>query len=181
MTADPGAALQSSWEDGVVFMRVNSPCAHQLRPPLGCIPAFGLPQSCRTLTPRFGRGDEGSPALPRHEPTCRREEEPFGPRHSWTRASSAEDGELVSKYDDLEVLEFVRPTAQERELRNTPKHRTTERGKHEASNVAGDGRHSTLQRVPESLTIVSNYAIVERSGLGRLIAQDGVSAVRCPA
>jgi hypothetical protein len=93
---------------------------------------------------RRGRDDEGSPAFPRQEPTRRREEEPVGPRHCWA-AGSSKDGKFVPQHDDLEILEFVRPTAQDRQLQHPPKHHVPEREDHEASSVARQPAHSTPQ------------------------------------
>jgi hypothetical protein len=49
--------------------------------------------------------------------------------------SSTEYGEFVPKHHDFEVLEIVRPKAQDRELQNLTKYRVTERQEHEASTV----------------------------------------------
>ena len=57
---------------------------------------------------------------------CCREEEPIGPRHRLTAGPSPEDGEFVSKHNDLQLLEIVRPKAPGRNL--PPRNRVTGSG-----------------------------------------------------
>src|SRR2546422_3496109 len=87
--------------------------------------------------------DEGAPACARQEPAGRREEEPVGPRHRRTAASSLENGEFVPQYDDFQLLELIRPKAQGSELQSPAKHNVKKREQHEASRVPRQRPHST--------------------------------------
>jgi hypothetical protein len=60
--------------------------------------------------------DEGPPASARQAPASRSEEEPVRPRPRRTAGSSPKNGEFVSKHDDFQLLEIVRPQTQDSKL-----------------------------------------------------------------
>jgi hypothetical protein len=85
------------------------------------------------------RDHERSPAIPREEPTRRREEEPVDRRQRGTPTLSTKNGEFVPKDDNFQLFEVVRPNAQGSELEKPTEDQVAERDKHDASRVA----HST--------------------------------------
>src|SRR5262249_51518456 len=52
-------------------------------------------------------------------------------------ASASEDGKFVPQHDDFQVLEVVRPNAQDRKLQYPPKRHVAEREEHETSEPDG--------------------------------------------
>src|SRR5262245_11454485 len=59
--------------------------------------------------------------------------EAVGPRHRRPAASSSEDGEFVPQHDDFQVLEVVRPNAEDCQLQYPPKRHVAKREEHETS------------------------------------------------
>ena len=102
---------------------------------------------------RRRRHDEGSPACAREEPAGRREEEPVGPRQRRTADSSPENGELVLKHDDLQLLEIVRPKPPRSKLQNLPKHHITEGEEHDASSVGRQTAYPTHSLPDDCFTL----------------------------
>ena len=126
--------------------------ARQAKDQRADLPADRRPTSANRINPAPGdeapmppqqrrwRDEEGSPARPRQQLTCRGKEDSIGRRQLRSTCLSAQYRELVSEHDELEFLEVLRAGTQRHELQHAAEHQVAERPEQEpAPRMSGTG------------------------------------------